>query len=319
MRSLPHLIVMLVALAGCGEEPEERRPPPPAVDLDLNPALIAERPFGVVVPSSYSGAPTPLVIALHGLGHNGPDYAGPGGTSGLAELAESRGFILAYPDGVEYELDTPFGTTFLRAWNASCCNAFAAAIAPYLVGEVADDIAYLRAVIAQLRVSYAIDDARIYAQGMSNGGFMAHTLACAAADKLAAIAPMAGTFFTGEQRDCEPSEPVAVMHTHGTADETVDYDGGALSFGTTTVNHIGAPETAFVWQTLNGCGETPTTRTADAEATLAGEETTVSTWADGCTAGRSVELWTITGGAHVPTLTPAYGEALIDFLFAHPK
>lgn len=42
-------------------------------------------------------------------------------------------------------------------------------------------------------------------------------------------------------------------------------------------------------------------------------------WAKGCVPGGGVELWTIAGGHHVPSLTHEAHEKLIDYLFAHPK
>ncbi|MFT7484747.1 MAG: hypothetical protein ACI9F9_000591, partial [Candidatus Paceibacteria bacterium] len=35
--------------------------------------------------------------------------------------------------------------------------------------------------------------------------------------------------------------------------------------------------------------------------------------------GGSAELWTIQGGAHVPTFTANFRSSVIDFFFAHPK
>jgi polyhydroxybutyrate depolymerase len=35
--------------------------------------------------------------------------------------------------------------------------------------------------------------------------------------------------------------------------------------------------------------------------------------------GGAVELWTINGGAHVPTLSSEFSPRVIDWLLAHPK
>jgi polyhydroxybutyrate depolymerase len=265
------------------------------------------------------------VIALHGLGHDGAGYAGPGGWSGLAELAEARGFFLAYPDGVNYQLQTPFGSTTLRAWNASCCGQIEGEIpSNWLPADqtVADDVTYLRAVIAQMRSAYNVDDSRIFIQGLSNGAFMAHLMACEASDKIAAIAPHAGTFFTGDQVYCEPDEPVAVLHSHGTADTTIAYPGGTWTMGSGLIelDHIGAQAAADTWVAINSCSSTPSSSAPfDAVENLFGQETTVTTYGNDCAGGRTVELWTITDGLHVPMFTDGYKNALIDFFMAHPK
>jgi len=312
--------VVLFCLVACGDEATTDPPKPgPALDPDYNPALVAERPFGLVEPSSYDGSATPLVLALHGLGHSGAGYAGPGGTSGLAELAETHGFFVAYPDGVTYAL---LGSGSLRAWNASCCGTIEDAIDSWLApGQlIHDDVTYLRAVVAQMRSAYNIDDARIFIQGHSNGAFMAHLMACEASDKIAAIAPLAGTFFSGDQGSCDPVEPVAVLHAHGTADTTIAYPGGTWDAGLAQLDHIGAQDAVDVWLANNGCNATPSSSTHfDAEANIAGEETLVTSYGNDCVAGRTVELWTITNGTHVPAFRPAFGEALIDFFMAHAK
>jgi poly(3-hydroxybutyrate) depolymerase len=58
----------------------------------------------------------------------------------------------------------------------------------------------------------------------------------------------------------------------------------------------------------------------DADLQNAGQpaESTVDRWS-GCRQGGGVELWTIPGGGHAPTLSNAFPDALLDFLEAHPK
>jgi polyhydroxybutyrate depolymerase len=46
--------------------------------------------------------------------------------------------------------------------------------------------------------------------------------ACDRADLIAAVAPVAGTL--GINVPCNPSRPVSVLQTHGTADPVVPYD-----------------------------------------------------------------------------------------------
>jgi polyhydroxybutyrate depolymerase len=120
-----------------------------------------ERPVTVVVPSSYDGSPTPLVVLLHGYGASAvlQDIY-----FGLSALAESRGFVLALPDGT---LDT----SGRRFWNAgdACCDFGEAEV---------DDVGYLTSVLDELEASYAIDPKRVFFVGHSNGGFMSYRMAC---------------------------------------------------------------------------------------------------------------------------------------------
>ena len=52
-----------------------------------------------------------------------------------------------------------------------------------------DDVAFARALVAQVSTTACIDPKRVYATGFSMGGGMAHYLACHAADVFAAVAP----------------------------------------------------------------------------------------------------------------------------------
>lgn len=72
-----------------------------------------------------------------------------------------------------------------------------------------DDVGFLSALIGKLSADYGIPPGRVFATGMSAGGFMATRLACDRADLVSAIAPVAGTLGSGVR--CAPSRPVSVM------------------------------------------------------------------------------------------------------------
>jgi polyhydroxybutyrate depolymerase len=262
------------------------------------PPIGGDRPVEVLVPSSLKpGVPAPLVILLHGYSVNGNVeelYLQ------LAPLAEERGFLYAHPDGT---ID-PKANYF---WNATdaCCDMFASGV---------DDSAYLASVIDQIQARYSVDPKRIYLVGHSNGGFMSYRMACDHADKIAAIASLAGAMFADPSK-CKPSSPVSVLQIHGTSDPEVLYDGSMAE------NYPGAETTAKDWAALDSCapdadGSAPA---LDLDDSIAGDETQVSRWTKGCASSTGVELWAIAGGHHVPSLTHEAHEKLIDFLFAHPK
>ena len=82
--------------------------------------------------------------------------------------------------------------------------------------------------------------------------------------------------------------------------------------------------TAAAWAKYDGCAPTAAQLDeridVDADVTVgtAEAETTVSRWT-GCGSGSAVELWTVTGGGHIPNVTGAFLAAVFDFLSAHPK
>jgi len=279
--------------AGDTTVPGEVAPPDPA------------RPFEVFTPSSYDpSTPTPLVILLHGFGASGDIQEA---FFQVQPLAEARGFLYVHPDGTTNQIGSQF-------WNATdaCCG---------FQSEV-DDVAYLTAIIDQVSAEKNVDPNRIYVMGHSNGGFMSYRMACELAGRVAAVASFAGATFADED-DCAPSEPVSVLQVHGTADETIAYDGGTTPIINGT--YPGALESTAIWAAYNGCGTDPaaTDATLDLLPDVTGAETSVQSYGD-CPAGVAVELWTMEGGPHVPTLNFADGsrpmvEGMVDFLLAHPK
>ena len=79
--------------------------------------------------------------------------------------------------------------------------------------------------IDKIKAGYSIDLNSVYACGMSNGGFMSQTLACALNNKIAAIASVTGSMFISQYGTCVPGRVVPVLQIHGTADNTVPYQG----------------------------------------------------------------------------------------------
>jgi poly(3-hydroxybutyrate) depolymerase len=116
---------------------------------------------------------------------------------------------------------------------------------------------------------------------------------------------------------CEPTGTVSVAEVHGNADQTIAYDGGATQEGT----YPSAPTTITDWGTRNGCTGAPMAngQTYDIDSQLPGNETSVQAY-QGCPTGIDVQLWTMQGGMHIPTLNqPQWGEYVWGFLSAHPK
>ena len=266
-----------------------------------DPAVVGgDRPVTVHVPASYVPAvATPLVILLHGYGASGAlqDLY-----FGMTAVSDARGFLYAAPDGT-VDADGK------RFWNATdaCCD---------LHGTNVDDSTYISSLIKQIQARYNVDPKRIFLVGHSNGAFMSHRMACDHADQIAAIASLAGAMFSDVTK-CAPSAPVSVLQIHGTADATVAFDGGLFSGRA----YPGAKTTVSDWVTLDGCNSTADTSAPplDLDTRLAGTETTVTKYATGCKPGGSAELWAITGGSHLPSLSASFSSSVVDYLFAHPK
>ena len=253
-----------------------------------------DRPTELFVPGSYDAAvPTPLLILLHGHGASGAlqDLF-----FGLRALTDARGVLYLHPDGTLSEDGRRF-------WNATdaCCDFY---------GTGVDDSSYLRGLIDEVSASYNVDPKRIYFAGHSNGGFMSYRMACDHADVVAAIAGLAGATWM-DWADCNASEPVHVLHIHGSADDTVLYDGDA--------GYPGAVESVAQWASHDGCSAGPSTgEPLDLEADQVGAETVVSRY-EGCAVGGSAELWTMQGAGHIPSLSDAFAPSMLDFLLERSK
>jgi len=265
------------------------------------------RPVDVYVPSGYSAqTPMPLVLLLHGYTVSG---AGQEAYMQIGPLAESRGFLYCHPDGTTDGVGNQF-------WNAtdSCCDFGNLSI---------DDAGYLRAVVEEIAKRFSVDRKRIYLIGYSNGSFMAYRMACQNADLIAGIAGLGGETFLDPAR-CAPSGPVNILHIQGTADDTVPYAGGALSsangFPANTPAFPGALQTVQLWAGYNGARDpmTDSAPTLDLTTDVPGLDTIVTRYTN-APPGGAVELWTINGGNHVPTLSAQFSPLVIAWLLAHPK
>ena len=161
-----------------------------------------ERCYLLHIPPGHDAErPAPVVFSLHGFASNARPQEE---LTGWSDLADREGFLVVYPEG----------TSFPLRWNAS--SIFNAA-------DV-DDVQFIRDVVADLSRIVAVDLDRIYVNGMSNGGFMSHRLACEAADLVAAIG-MVSASATDPPGGCTPSRPVPVIAFNGTDDPLVSYEG----------------------------------------------------------------------------------------------
>jgi polyhydroxybutyrate depolymerase len=222
----------------------------------------------------------PLLLFLHGFGATGKLAFD---VLKLAEFGQkNRVFVLA-PEGT---LDSK-GRRF---WNAhpACCN---------FDGQSVDHVRALNDLVDSMIHSYAVDAARVYVGGVSNGGFMAHRLACEWQDHLAGIVSIAGAGPANSQT-CRPRKGLRILEIHGDADETVFYEGGTL-FDRPHAVYGSAKSTFEDWANRLGCGTRApgSSPPFDLVANLPGEETH-SLNHENCKSG-SVALWTVHGGSHL--------------------
>jgi polyhydroxybutyrate depolymerase len=246
------------------------------------------------MPANYDGSkPLPLVISLHGYTQTGPEIQS---YLNLDAKVDSKEFLYCIPEGTTDFSGAPF-------WNATdaCCGFFSSV----------DDAGYLREIIELIQNDYAVDDRSIHITGLSNGGFMSYRMACEHSDLIASIVPIAGTTFQDDS-DCLASDPVHVLHVHGTADSTVEYGGGCF-LGC----YPGAEESVQKWVDYNGCDVESQSGGAafNMDWSVGGNETSSTIYQQNCDENVTVELWKMTGSEHVPNFR-RNSDPVTDNLFA---
>ncbi len=187
------------------------------------------RSFILYVPQSYTGTQdVPLVLNYHGYTSNAEAQMYYGD---FRSLAESEGFIIVHPQGTLLD-----GATH---WNVD----------GWTLGSTVDDVGFTAALIDYISERYSINSKKVYATGMSNGGYMSFLLACQLSTKIAAIASVTGSMTPENYQDCNPQHPMPVLQIHGTEDGVVSYNGETWSEPVTTV--------VDYWANYNNCDADP--------------------------------------------------------------
>jgi len=166
-------------------------------------------PYRMYVPTTYTGTrPSPLIIALHGLGGTEDSFFD-GYDRQLPPLAEQHGYIVAAPLG--YRVDGSYG------WGLGTPPADPTVRRVQELSE--QDV---MAVLQRVRQQYRIDETRIYLMGHSMGGIGTWKIAAKYPDIWAAIGPIAGN---GVPATIERFRRIPEIVVHGDNDATVNVSG----------------------------------------------------------------------------------------------
>lgn len=228
-----------------------------------------QREFILYVPASYTGkSSAPLVLSYHGLGGNAQAQMS---DHDFRPLAEAEGFIVAHPQGA------PIIGPGLRGWN-------------FVNDTLPNDLHFTNAIIDTIAADYNVNLDRVYACGMSFGGFFSIFLAGQMSDRIAAVASVAGTVLNAVPYSMiAPNRPISLLEIHGTNDNNVAYDGNQASHPVQSVlDH-------FV--THNNCSPNPTITQLTNTDPNDGSTVEHIVYANG-NAGTVVEHFKVTGGGH---------------------
>ena len=232
-------------------------------------------------PETVAHHPLPLVLDLHGYEESAAIQVD---ISGLGTYGATKGFITV----------TPQVNEMVPHWNQALGSA---------------DLKFVGDLLTHVTNTLCVDRHRVFVAGYSNGAFMTSSLVCTNADKIAAVATVAGI---QTPSGCHPSRPVPVIAFHGTADPFVPYQGGigpaaakltAPNGHGTLGSYLGSsqlkgisPSTLPIpteearWAARNGCGKTKTRTGVASGVTLVAYH---------CPSGAAVELYRENGDGHI--------------------
>ncbi|HEY8173333.1 MAG TPA: PHB depolymerase family esterase [Dehalococcoidia bacterium] len=247
-----------------------------------------DRRFLLHVPAGYDGTTAaPLVVAFHDASSTPEGFAG---DSRLATATDTAGAVVAWPVA-----DSAGG------WNDAADAARA------------DDVSFMRELLATLDASLCIDGDRTFVAGYGAGGGMALRVACAMEDEIAAVAVVASSY-----PNCRANVPLIAFH--GMNDAQIPFEGATRT--ASTVGSLPVRRLVSEWAREAGCDGLPI-------ISRPSNEVEVSTF-NRCRGGDGeVLLYTIIGGGHIwPGAAPGSGEittpqtnasrAIAEFFATHP-
>lgn len=170
-----------------------------------------KRTYTTYVPGGLAQG-APLVVVMHGSGENAARIRAETGY-GFDRLADEHGFAVVYPNSYTFDWDD--------------CGK---------VGDVSvngvniDDVGFLVALVDKLITEFGIDRGRVFATGVSAGGFMSIRLALEAPSRFRAVAAVSANMPTPENSKCKPvGQGTSVMIMNGTKDPLVPFNGGEVN------------------------------------------------------------------------------------------
>lgn len=231
---------------GCEGVTQESRP--------LRAASVDSR-YLVLRPSQ--GRPTALYLMLHWHDANAIEAVN---YLHLNDLARSRGALVVVPD-VPGDQWADHGDR-----------------------RIERDLAWIDAVLSDAQRRYGAGALPVYLVGLSNGAAMAMHYACARADRIDAVMPVALPMHHGDLAACRYSRPVGYVQVHGSRDYLVPYRGSPW--------FAGAEDIYAAMRSRLAC-------TAPKQAEMASARTPVHLrYAEPCSGGRRSYLLRIEGGGH---------------------
>lgn len=228
-----------------------------------------DRTYRLALPTGYDGTtPAPLLFDFHGLRSSSMQHLQ---VSRAEAKATARGYIVVTPQALLADPDAPQSLENPTFWSLDV--------------KKNRDVSFTDQMLDSLGAELCIDERRIFATDLSNGGGFSMVLGCARGSRFAAVAPVSGLNLV---EHCPNRVGVSVLAFHGDKDAAVAYDGKELLGEPASLPSV--PDAMSGLAKIDGCRRAPARSRPFADIA-------VRTWR-GCDRSRAVILYTVLGGGH---------------------
>jgi len=196
------------------------------------------RSFIIYIPGTYTNTKrSPAIFLFHGGGAHANSIMNISNDGDFKSISERENIILVAPQGIDKSWNDGRGTKANK--------------------QHINDVKFIGLLISYVESNYSVDPSRIYATGISNGGFMVSRIGCEIGYKFAAIAVVAATMGVDTPYSvCHPDFALPVMYIHGTADPIIPFNGAQKSIGAEGA-FISHEQVIDKWVSINNCSRTP--------------------------------------------------------------
>jgi len=271
----------------------------PGIAADPMQLIVGGQTRTFVLERPAASGPRPTMIILHGAGGSGVREA----QSGLWRSVPQAGFVAVFADGRA------------NRWNHLPPGKEQAQLAEAFQqhGGAPDDIAFLKALVADLVQRGTADPKQVYLAGTSAGGVMTLRMACLGERTFAAIAVLVASMPDVTGAGCRPPSPLPVLMINGTADDVMPYGGGLGVLPNSTTRGLysvwSAERMAAFFRQHNGCTEPAEKSVAPGRYPLR-----VEVERSARCSGGPVHAHRVVGGGHdLRTQIPDIGQWFVDF------
>ena len=227
------------------------------------------------------GRPRPIIVELHGSGTDVRDNIKNRYFPNFTVVADIEAALLVKPQGANRVWD-PLPAKFDDWRRLSGTD-----------GVQVDDIAFIRAVVADVVAKDGGDPRRAFLYGVSVGGQMAARVACEMADEFRAVASLIANAFVSVLEQCANARPIPYLLLASRTDPVVAYGGMQVD---ARYSRASVEQTVASFARRNGCRKVEEQDVPHADPTDG--MTAIIIRHTECTAGADVLFYRLDGSGH---------------------